>query len=74
MITCCTIYGRINMVKFDKFDFKKICIKNKIICFSSLLIGTSIISPLTSCGSDGSVNDIGGFDKEFGFDVKPIID
>ena len=34
------------------------------------MIGTSIISPLTSCGSDGSVNDIGGFDKEFGFDVQ----
>ena len=34
------------------------------------MIGTSIISPLTSCASDGSVNDIGEFDKEFGFDVQ----
>ena len=38
--------------------------------FSSLLLSVSIVSPHTSCGSNCSVNDIGGFDKEFGFDVQ----
>ena len=51
-----------------RFDNKHI--KNKIIYYSSLLLSVSIVSPLTSCASDGSVNDIGGFDKEFGFDVQ----
>ena len=37
---------------------------------SCLLLSTSVVYPLTSCGSDGSSNDIGGFDKEFGFDVQ----
>lgn len=35
----------------------------------SLLSTSATIVPLTSCGSDGTVIDIGGFDKEFGFDA-----
>ena len=54
----------------NKFKINKILSKNKHVCLSCLLLDTSIISPLTSCGSDGSSNDIGGFDKEFGFDVQ----
>ncbi len=38
------------------------------VLFPLLSVSTTII-PLTSCGSDGSVNDIGGFDHDFGFDV-----
>jgi hypothetical protein len=34
------------------------------------MFSTSIICPLTSCSSDGTSNDIGGFDKEFGFDAQ----
>ena len=44
--------------------------RNKVFCFSSLLLTTSIVCPLTSCSSDGTSNDIGGFDKEFGFDAQ----
>ena len=44
--------------------------KNKIVAFTSLLLTTSIVCPLTSCSSDGTSNDIGGFDKEFGFDAQ----
>ena len=44
--------------------------KSKIFCFSSLLLTTSIVCPLTSCGGDGTSNDIGEFDKEFGFDAQ----
>jgi hypothetical protein len=44
--------------------------RNKVFCFSSLLLATSIVYPLTSCGSDDTSNDIGGFDKEFGFDAQ----
>ena len=44
--------------------------KRKKLLLFSLLFSTSIVCPLTSCGSDGSSNDIGGFDKEFGFDVQ----
>ena len=54
----------------SKFAVKLFIKKNKLIYLSSLLLTTSIICPLTSCGSDGSSNDIGGFDKEFGFDVQ----
>ena len=50
--------------------FKNRSIKFDIIYFSSLLLTTSIVCPLTSCGSDGTSNDIGGFDKEFGFDAQ----
>ena len=53
----------------NKF-FNNISYKNKVLCFSSLLLTTSIVCPLTSCGSDGTSNDIGGFDKEFGFDAQ----
>jgi hypothetical protein len=53
----------------NKF-FNNVSYKNKVICFSGLLLTTSIVSPLTSCGSDGTSNDIGGFDKEFGFDAQ----
>ena len=54
----------------SRIKITKLIKKNKHIFFSSLLFTTSIVSPLTSCSSDGSVNDIGGFDKEFGFDVQ----
>ena len=53
----------------NKF-FNNVCYKNKVLYFSSLLLTTSIVCPLTSCGSDGTSNDIGGFDKEFGFDAQ----
>ena len=53
----------------NKF-FNNISFKNKVLCFSSLLLTTSIVCPLTSCGSDGTSNDIGGFDQEFGFDAQ----
>ena len=53
----------------NKF-FNNIGYKNKVLCFSSLLLTTSIVCPLTSCGSDNTSNDIGGFDKEFGFDAQ----
>jgi hypothetical protein len=53
----------------NKF-FNNISYKNKVLCFSSLLLTTSIVCPLTSCGSDDTSNDIGGFDKEFGFDAQ----
>jgi hypothetical protein len=55
--------------KMNKF-FNNISYKNKVLCFSSLLLTTSIVCPLTSCGSDNTSNDIGGFDKEFGFDAQ----
>ena len=42
----------------------------KLFFLSSLFFSTYIVYPLASCGSDGSTNDIGGFDKEFGFDVQ----
>ena len=47
----------------------KMLSKSRFVCLTSLLLATNIVSPLTSCGSDGSSNDIGGFDKEFGFDA-----
>jgi hypothetical protein len=53
----------------NKF-FNNISYKNKVFYFSSLLLTTSIVCPLTSCGSDGTSNDIGGLDKEFGFDAQ----
>jgi hypothetical protein len=53
----------------NKF-FINISYKNKVFYFSGLLLATSIVCPLTSCGSDGTSNDIGGFDKEFGFDAQ----
>ena len=53
-----------------KFIINKIIQRNKLFCLFSSLLCTSIVCPLTSCGSDGSSNDIGGFDKEFGFDVQ----
>ena len=34
-----------------------------------LVTTSATIVPLTSCGSDGSVNDIGGYDLDFGFDA-----
>ena len=43
---------------------------NRKLLLSLLSLISTVISPLTSCGSDGSSNDIGGFDKEFGFDVQ----
>ena len=64
----------IHIKNMTKFKITKILSKNKFVCLSSLLLTTSIISPLASCGSDGSTNDIGGFDKEFGFDAQLIID
>ena len=45
-------------------------IKSKLLFLSCLLLSASTIYPLTSCGSDGSSNDIGGFDKEFDFDAQ----
>jgi hypothetical protein len=53
----------------NKF-FNNIGYKNKVLFFSSLLLTTSVVCPLTSCGSDETNNDIGGFDKEFGFDAQ----
>lgn len=53
-----------------KSKFINISFKSKLVCLSTLLLSTCIVYPLVSCGNDGSVNDIGGFDKEFGFDVQ----
>ena len=54
------------MAKF----FNGISRRTKSFVFSSLLLTTSVVCPLTSCGSDGTSNDIGGFDQEFGFDAQ----
>ena len=63
-------YTTLGLFSMFNFLINKTISKNKTICFSGfLLFATSVISPLTSCTSDGSVNDIGGFDKEFGFDA-----
>ena len=50
--------------------FNYISHKNKTLYFTSTLLTSSIVCPLTSCGSDDTSNDIGGFDKEFGFDAQ----